>query len=49
MVFGLVPGPGLKGSTLFFPLDFLLFQGGASGRGKDTPPLPARPEVHQPP
>lgn len=27
MVFGLVPGPGLKGSTFFFPPGLVLFQG----------------------
>ena len=34
MVFGLVPGPGLKGSTLFFPLDLYFFRGEQAGGEK---------------
>ena len=39
MVFGLVPGPGLKDSTFFFPPGLKLFQG-CQWEEKDTPPGP---------
>ena len=52
MVFGLVPGPGLKGSTFFFPPGLVLFQGVSVGGERYAARarlLQPRPGVHQPP
>ena len=52
MVFGLVPGPGLKDSTFFFPPGLVLFQGvpvGGERYAARAGRLQPRPGVHQPP